>query len=134
MQFSTSLGVALTFFAFSHGFPAFRTNEQPCDALVETSSWHVSDIIVQDSPSSASTSHFIQFRISDKNPGLELDTICTDKSPARISGWQSCEDRQMHFRYNPGNLLIRRSYFDGWYVILGEGTKERLLILERITD
>ena len=134
MQFSTSLGVALTFFAFSHGFPAFRTNEQPCDALVETSSWHVSDIIVQDSPSLALTSHSIEFRISDESRGLELDTFCTDSSPDQTSGWQSCEDRQMHFRYNPGNLLIRRSYSDDWYVVLGGGTKERLLVLERITD
>jgi hypothetical protein len=134
MQFSTSFGAALAFLAFSHGFPTFRTNEQSCDALVETLSWHLSDIIVQDCPLTVSTSHSIQFRISDKNPGLELDTFCTDRLPAEISGWQSCEDKRMLFRYNSGNLLIRRSYLDDWYVVRGESTKDLLMTLERITD
>ena len=120
MHFSSSLGVALMSFAFSHGLPTFRTNEQPCDALVETSPWYVSDIIVRNSPSTASTGFSIQFRISDENPGLELNTFCTDGLPAQTSGWQSCEDKQMRFRYNLGNLLIRRSYLDDWYVVLGE--------------
>jgi hypothetical protein len=121
MHFASSLGVVLTFFAFSHGFPTFRRNEQSCDALVETSPWHVSDIVVQNSPSTASTGVSIQFRISDENPGLELNTFCTDGLPAQTSGWQSCEDKQMRFRYNLGNLLIRRSYLDDWYVVSGEG-------------
>ena len=47
------LEVALASLAFSRGFSASRTAEQPCDTLVETSSWHVSDIIVQDSTSLA---------------------------------------------------------------------------------
>lgn len=53
MQLSTSWRSHSRPLAFSRGFFAFRTAEQPCDTLVETSSWHVSDIIVQDSSSLA---------------------------------------------------------------------------------
>jgi hypothetical protein len=119
MRYSTSLGVTLSLLAFSDGLPTSKSNEQSCDALIERVPWHVSDLIVQDSPSAASTGFSIKFRISDNNPGLELDTFCTDRLQLGRVGWQSCDDEQMRFRYNPENLLIQRSYIDDWYVIPG---------------
>lgn len=127
MYCSTSFGVILSLLTFSHALPTFKSNEKSCDALIEKDPWHVSDLIVQDSPSAASTGFSIQFRVSDHNPGLELDTFCTGRLPFRGVGWQLCEDKQMRFRYNSENLLIQRSYIDDWYVVPG-GKHEGVLI------
>jgi len=112
-----TLSVTLSLLTASYGFPTSKSNRHSCDALVEQDPWHVTDLVIQDNPSTASTGFSNQFRVSDNNPGLELHTFCTDRLPFGTVGWRSCEDKQIRFRYNPGNLLIQRSYIDDWHVV-----------------
>lgn len=95
--------------------------QEPCNALIETLPWQISNVVVLNNLPTAPTGSSIHFHISDKNPGLEFETDCgvsmpqgTGARPEEAQGWHSCDDVQVRFLYQPGNLQIRRSYVDDW--------------------
>lgn len=102
----------------THGFP---TSSKPCAALIETSPWYVSDMLVWKTLPNASISSLIHFHLSDVNFGLALETSCGGAIPVEIGsrpgqaqGWIPCEDTRVRFLYRTGNLQVQRSYLDEW--------------------
>lgn len=138
MNHSGLLSIALAFICFYMvsaleplQFPmtpvsrSLQDGKGDCDALIEVSPWHVSSVVVRNTPATAETGSSIHFHISDTNPGLEFETCCwnvmpsrSSTNPADVHGWFPCEDKRVRFLYRLGHLQIRRSYIDDWYIIL----------------
>jgi len=132
MRHSSLLSAMLSLCPFSCSLPIPRQGAGSCNALLEISSWQISDMVVTDDPHLTLTGSSIQFRAQDINPGLEFETYCRWSSPAvtgprcqETQGWHPCEDGRVRFLYQasdqdrPNNLQIRRSYLDDWFVALG---------------
>lgn len=108
------------FVAFALALPTPQ-GQEPCKALIETSPWQISNIVVFNNLPTAPTGSSIHFHVSDKNPGLEFEIECgvslpqgTGARPEEAQGWHPCDNDQVRFLYQPGNLQIRRSYIDDW--------------------
>jgi hypothetical protein len=121
MHFTTYLGVALSFLAVSSGLPTSQPQQKHCNALIETSPWLVTGMIVYNAEPTAPVGSSIQFHVSDTNPGLEFETRCnitmpvgTGAKPEDTLRWQPCDYKRVRFLYQPGNLQLSRSYDDDW--------------------
>ena len=130
MHSLTVLSTILSLSTLSCTLPTSQPRDGPCNALIETSPWHVSSFVILSALPTAPTGSTIHFHVSDTNPGLELETSCgltmprgTGTRPEEAKGWHPCEDDRVRFLYQaghdvvPGNLQLRRSYVDDWYVI-----------------
>ena len=130
MHSLTVLSTILSLSTLSYTLPTSQPRDGPCNALIETSPWHVSSFVILSALPTAPTGSTIHFHVSDTNPGLELETSCgltmprgTGTRPEEAKGWHPCEDDRVRFLYQaghdvvPGNLQLRRSYVDDWYVI-----------------
>jgi len=133
-----SLTVLSTIFSLgtlSYTLPTSQPRDGPCNALIETSPWHVSNLVILDALPTAPTGSSIRFRVHDTNYGLEFETSCgltmpegTGSRTEQAQGWHPCEDDRVRFLYRsdgsklpdkvekPGNIQIRGSYVDDWYV------------------
>lgn len=124
MHLLAYLSTGLPLLSLSHALPASKPRQEPCNALIETSPWHVSGMIIYNAESTAPVGSYIQFHVSDTNSGLEFDTSCgismpvgTGSKPEDAQGWHPCEDGRVGFLYQPGTLQLRRSYVDDWFVV-----------------
>lgn len=123
MHVFSFLAAGLSFLSLGNALPVSQQAGEPCNALIETSPWHISDITVFNALPTAPRGSYIQFHILDTNPGLEIKTSCgvsmpvgTGSRPEEAAGWHPCEDGRVRFLYQPGNLQVRRSYLDDWCV------------------
>jgi hypothetical protein len=117
----TYLGAGLSLIVLSDGLPSSQPRKEHCNALIETSPWHVSSIVVYNADLAAPVGSSIQFHVSDTNPGLEFDTFCgvsmpahTGSKPEDAQGWHPCDDGRVRFSYQLGSLQLSRSYDDDW--------------------
>jgi hypothetical protein len=130
MHSITALSTILSMGTLSYTLPTTEPRYGPCNALIETSPWHVSNLVILNSLPTAPTGSSIHFHVHDNNPGLEFETVCglamppgTGTRPEEATGWHPCDDDKVRFLYQadqdgvPGNLQLRRSYVDDWYVI-----------------
>lgn len=130
MRSLAALSTILSLSTLSYTLPTSQPRDGPCNALIETSPWHVSNFVILNALPTAPTGSSIHFRVSDTNHGLELKTSCglnmpvgTGTRPEEAQGWHPCEDDRMRFLYQAGNaqvsgnLQLRRSYLDNWYVV-----------------
>jgi hypothetical protein len=124
MHLLTYLGTGLSLVVLSNSLPTSQPRKEHCNALIETSPWHVSDIVVYKADSTASVGSSIHFHVSDTNLGLEFDTSCgvsmpthTGSKPEDAQGWHPCEDGRVRFFYQLGSLQLSRSYYDDWLVM-----------------
>jgi hypothetical protein len=130
MNSFTILSTILSLSTLSYTLPTSQPRDGPCNALIETSPWHVSNFIVLNALPTAPTGSSIHFHVHDTNPGLEFETVCglampqgTGTRPEEATGWHPCDDDRVRFLYQAGhddvqgNLQLRRSYVDDWYVI-----------------
>jgi hypothetical protein len=130
MHSLTVMSTILSLSTLSFTLPTSPPQDGPCNALIETSPWHVTSFVVLNALPAAPTGSSIHFHVSDTNPGLEFETSCgltmpqgTGTRPEEAQGWQACDDDRVRFLYQanhdgvPGNLQLRRSYVDDWYVI-----------------
>lgn len=115
------LAAGLSIFSLGQALPVSQQAKEACNALIETSPWHISDIVVFNALPTAPRGSYIHFHILDTNPGLEIETSCgvsmpvnTGSRPEEATGWHPCEDGRVRFLYQPGTLQIRRSYLDDW--------------------
>ena len=124
------MSTILSLSTLSFTLPTSPPQDGPCNALIETSPWHVTSFVVLNALPAAPTGSSIHFHVSDTNPGLEFETSCgltmpqgTGTRPEEAQGWHACDDDRVRFLYQanhdgvPGNLQLRRSYVDDWYVI-----------------
>jgi len=124
------LRVMLSLCSLSHTLLASQPEMGSCNALMEIIPWQISDVVVLDALPTTPVHHSIHFRVRDINPGLEFDTYCRwplpvviGSRPEEAQSWHQCEDGRVGFLYQPsslhraGNLQIRRSYLDDWYVV-----------------
>lgn len=121
MNILTYLSTGLSLLSLSKALPSSQPRQAPCNALIETSPWHVSGIIVYDAEPTAPVGSYIQFHVIDTNPGLEFDTMCgiampagTGWRPEMAQGWHPCQDGRVRFLYQLGTLQLSRSYDDDW--------------------
>jgi hypothetical protein len=121
MYLLTYLGTGMTLLSLSNALPTVRPGKEHCHALIETSPWQVSSIVVYNAMPAAAFGSFICFRVRDTNPGLDFDTTCSINMPAGTGlkpddspGWHVCDDERVGFLYQSGNLQLRRSYVDDW--------------------
>lgn len=121
MHFLMYLGAGLSSLSVASGLPTSHSDQKRCDALIEYTPWHVSNIVVKNAEYAASNGFSIEFHVSDTNPRLEFDTVCrfptaagTGSKPEDTHRWHSCEDKRVRFLYLPGNLQLGRSYRDDW--------------------
>jgi hypothetical protein len=121
MHLLAYLSTGLSLFSLSTSLPSSQPRHQHCNALIETSPWHVSSIVVYNAEPAAPVGSSIHFQVSDTNPGLEFDTFCgvsmpahTGSKPEDAQGWHPCEDGRVRFSYQLGSLQLSRSYDDDW--------------------
>lgn len=130
MHSLTVLSTILSLSPLSYTLPTSYPKDGPCNAIIETSPWHVSDFVILNVLPTAPIGSSIHFHVSDTNVGLEFETSCgltmppgTGTRPKEAKRWHPCEDDRVRFLYTaghyvvPGNLQLRRSYIDDWYVI-----------------
>jgi hypothetical protein len=122
MHFLTYLGTSLSLLSVSAGLPTSLQSRDDCNALIEHSGWQISGIVVCNAEASAPVGSYIQFHVSDTNPGLEFETNCGASMPAgtgtkpeeATGGWTTCENKQLRFQYSPETIQLSRVYEDPW--------------------
>lgn len=110
----------LAVLSLTYAHPTPQTS-QPCNALIEETPWHISDINVFNAAAASPSGSSVSFNVADTNPGLEFETICgismpagTGARPEEAGGWHPCTNGRVAFLYTPGNLQVKRSYLDDW--------------------
>jgi hypothetical protein len=121
MHFTTHFAAGLSLIAVSSGLPTSQPQQKRCHALIETTPWQVTGMIVYNAGPTAPVGSSVQFHVSDTNPGLAFETICnmtmpvgTGSRPEDTHRWQSCDYKRVRFFYQPGNLQLSRTYNDDW--------------------